>query len=516
MRWNSSLTYSIGCLLTIFSISNAFCSSPRPLAADPTSDPTKSIEMASVRDEINPKTLEDLTTLSEIAKTGKVARAVAFPGGGIRGIIQAGIAKYIEERTGHSFSELFHMMSGTSTGGIIAAALSAPSEENPEKARMKASEIEDLYMQRGKEIFKEKSFFEKLFSLFTSKYSEKPLEKILYEMCGDLKLSDAINDLMITIYNRTLGRGELLKSHFAREAARLSQAPSSSESLHHQAATSSFTTSPVSDADSQHTRAETITETVLASSLDQQRSDSSSPISMQEEASSQASSSTVTPSDSKTSVYSAMTYFDATLRGDDSKYRKDYYLSDVERGTTAAPSFFKHKEILPIGGSKVDMISAVDGGLFANDPTLFTLIEMFKIYPNADAYFLLTIGNGSPRYKEKPVKSILDIAMQTPDLLMANNSTSQRHIMKVLGPQYNKPVYYHEIQMHIPQEHAEMDDVSTDNMQFLQRVAREYTQRTPLIDMIIDEILALPRIPRSEIVISDDTPEVLSNFHMMR
>lgn len=93
-----------------------------------------------------------------------VARILSIDGGGIRGIIPGLILEYIEDRTQKSISELFHMVAGTSTGGILACTLTAPILEGKPR---KCSEIVDLYRKRGKEIFS-RSFWKGFGSLGTA------------------------------------------------------------------------------------------------------------------------------------------------------------------------------------------------------------------------------------------------------------------------------------------------------------------------------------------------------------
>ena len=53
---------------------------------------------------------------------------LSIDGGGIRGIIPAMILADIERRTGHRIAEMFDMIAGTSTGGILALGLTVPEE----------------------------------------------------------------------------------------------------------------------------------------------------------------------------------------------------------------------------------------------------------------------------------------------------------------------------------------------------------------------------------------------------
>ena len=56
-------------------------------------------------------------------------RILAIDGGGIRGIIPALVLAEIEDRTGRRVADLFDLVAGTSTGGILAAALTRPGDE---------------------------------------------------------------------------------------------------------------------------------------------------------------------------------------------------------------------------------------------------------------------------------------------------------------------------------------------------------------------------------------------------
>ena len=49
---------------------------------------------------------------------------LALDGGGIRGVIPARVLDAIEQRTGRPISQLFDLVAGTSTGGILALGLS--------------------------------------------------------------------------------------------------------------------------------------------------------------------------------------------------------------------------------------------------------------------------------------------------------------------------------------------------------------------------------------------------------
>ena len=143
------------------------------------------------------------------------ARILSIDGGGIRGIIPALILQRIEERTGKQVSEMFHMIAGTSTGGILACTLTASGVDGKPHP---AADIADLYRKRGSEIFNSSFWhgFGSLGGIVDEKYESKNLERILKKYLGATKLSDIAQDLLITTYNIKTRQPFFFKSWKAR------------------------------------------------------------------------------------------------------------------------------------------------------------------------------------------------------------------------------------------------------------------------------------------------------------
>ncbi|KAJ5067043.1 calcium-independent phospholipase a2-gamma [Anaeramoeba ignava] len=91
----------------------------------------------------------------------KIFRCLSIDGGGIRGIIPLVILCEIEKKTNKSISELFDFISGTSTGGIIALALSIRElKQNNDKftnpvfnSKFSAETLLDYYKNLGQTVF---------------------------------------------------------------------------------------------------------------------------------------------------------------------------------------------------------------------------------------------------------------------------------------------------------------------------------------------------------------------------
>ena len=129
-------------------------------------------------------------------------RVLAIDGGGIRGIIPAMIMDEIEKRTGKPIAKLFHLIAGTSTGGILALGLTRPDPRNQDSPKYTAKEAIGLYDNDGARIFS-RSVWHRIhsrFGLADEKYPAKGIEAVLDEYLGDARISDALTDVLITSY----------------------------------------------------------------------------------------------------------------------------------------------------------------------------------------------------------------------------------------------------------------------------------------------------------------------------
>lgn len=124
-------------------------------------------------------------------------RILAMDGGGMKGLATVRILKEIENGTGKQIHEMFDLICGTSTGGMLAVALGIK--------LMSLEQCEDIYKNLGKLVFAEPvpkdneaaTWREKLDQLYKSssqsfrvvvhgsKHSADQFERLLKEMCAD-------------------------------------------------------------------------------------------------------------------------------------------------------------------------------------------------------------------------------------------------------------------------------------------------------------------------------------------
>ncbi len=319
----------------------------------------------------------------------KKFRILTIDGGGIRGIIPAIILMELEKqleiitnRTDIFISDYFDLISGNSTGGIIACGLLST------KPRFKAKDLLDLYMEKGKLIFEKTWFyrFRSKFGLGNAQFSKKNIEKILKESFGDSTMKDFAKLGLIPAY-----------------------------------------------------------------SLE----------------------------DAKPYFFTNRNYMtDST----------DFFIRDVARATSAAPTFFEPALVTNIEGFSRAFI---DGGMFANNPTLCAYAEATKIKPDItpNDMIILSLGTGGVRnkYKYKEAKDWGLVGWAVPViniLLAANQDVVDYQINKLFDSEHIRSAggLYSRIDSPIPDESKSMDDVSDENLKRLEEFGHS------LIEMFSDEI----------------------------
>ena len=158
-------------------------------------------------------------------------RVLSIDGGGIRGIIPALVLAHLEQHAGKPCSEMFDLMVGTSTGGMLALGLSIG--DGNDKALFTAQQLVKLYEEHGGDIF-EQSLWRKVRSaggILEEAYSHEALEATLNQYFGERALSECRVPTMVTSYDIQHRRTVFLKSWhsdhsglLSREAARATTA----------------------------------------------------------------------------------------------------------------------------------------------------------------------------------------------------------------------------------------------------------------------------------------------------
>ncbi len=166
---------------------------------------------------------------------------LAIDGGGIRGLLPARILQEIQYRLrasgdGEPLARHFDLIAGTSTGALIALGTALLDREGAE--RYTASEIVDLYLHRGKEIFppRLRTTVHTAIQAFRNKYAADGLEDLLRDLYGEASLRSAATNLLITSFDTEAMEPHCMKGrpcdgrwasdfdYYMRDAARASAA----------------------------------------------------------------------------------------------------------------------------------------------------------------------------------------------------------------------------------------------------------------------------------------------------
>ena len=309
-------------------------------------------------------------------------RILSIDGGGIRGIIPTMVLQAILGTT--KAQDAFHIIAGTSTGGIIASALAKP---NP----LNLDQILSLYVDHGYDIFN-KDEENPIHDVRGPRYQPDALVSQLQAELGDTYLSDVKDtELLVPSY-----------------AIRL----------------------PEPDQDGN----------------------------------------TAAP------MFFRSWQARGVLLSGKPANKYDFKLAQIARATSAAPTYFPPAVIQNRAGQAFTMI---DGGVFANNPTICAMIEAYHLYHSTE-FLIVSLGTGMmpAQVDANAAASWGDIAWASPiiSILMDGNAqTVAFEVDELLGEdQYTRL----DISLASPTPQGEtvdsaMDDAIQANLQALQDKANQ-------------------------------------------
>ena len=146
----------------------------------------------------------------------------------------------------------------------------------------------------------------------------------------------------------------------------------------------------------------------------------------------------------------------------------DYLVKDVARATSAAPVFFEAARIKSL--SKVPY-PLIDGGVFANNPTLCAYAELrhkFPQKPTAKDMAILSIGTGDLEkpYDYKSVKNWGAVEWIKPllDIMMSGVSETVHYQLSQIFDTIDHPEQYLRVNSRLAHAKPDMDDASAENL----------------------------------------------------
>lgn len=157
---------------------------------------------------------------------------------------------------------------------------------------------------------------------------------------------------------------------------------------------------------------------------------------------------------------------------------KDYYLRDVGRATSAAPTYFDPVEIRSMGRDSMDIF--IDGGVGINNPTISSVVYAIELFGINRPFFVLSIGCGSydevyhrsVRYDKfhNNAMGVFDWSTEIIDILM-NSVNDVAHYQAMMGL---KPKYYYRLQVPMDGALLSMDNADPANIEKLISAAKQF------------------------------------------
>ncbi len=295
-------------------------------------------------------------------------KVLAIDGGGIRGIIPALVLAEIEQRTGKGTAELFDLIAGTSTGGILALGLSKPGRDG--RPQYTAQDLVKLYETEGKRIFSRSLWhrIRALGNLLDEKYPSKGIETVLREYFGEARLGDALAEVIITSYDIERRNPFFFKSRRAQEKG------------------------------------------------------------------------------------------------------YNFLMRDVARATSAAPTYFEALQLFDLENPS-EYYPLVDGGIFANNPTMCGYVEAKRTRERKTDFLVVSLGTGLYTrpllYKKAKDWGLAEWAVPILDVVFDGVSDTVDYQMRQLLPAESGVQRYYRFQAKLDEKNDKMDDTDPDNLREL-------------------------------------------------
>ncbi len=176
---------------------------------------------------------------------------------------------------------------------------------------------------------------------------------------------------------------------------------------------------------------------------------------------------------------------------------KDFFLRNVIRSTTAAPTYFKPSKIQ----MNEDKYYLIDGGVFANNPSMCAYAEARTLNfpnkinnPSAKEMVIISIGCGSVKkpypYKKAKKWGAIGWIMPLIDVLMSGNAETIHYQLQQLFKTTEPEKNYYRLEPKIYPANPAMDDASKENIEKLVLSGKEYVfDNKTLLDNIVDILI---------------------------
>jgi len=143
-------------------------------------------------------------------------KILSIDGGGLRGIVPLIILQEIEKRTGKKAHQLFDMMVGTSTGGLISSCLTIRKSKDSIEPMYSVDDLIKMYSDYAHIIFPTPTSFgkilDKLTNLWHPEFSDKGIKEVLHKFISDQKITESMLPIIVPTYDLSSNKPVLFKT----------------------------------------------------------------------------------------------------------------------------------------------------------------------------------------------------------------------------------------------------------------------------------------------------------------
>jgi len=153
---------------------------------------------------------------------GRLVTVLSIDGGGVRGIIPGTILAFLEQKlqefdgSDARIADYFDVVAGTSTGGLVAAMLTAPNAQD--RPLFAAKDINKFYLEHCPNIFPAvcKGPLGLFKNMMGPKYNGQHLHSVVKELLGDTRVDQTLKSIVIPTFDIKLLQPIIFSTYDAR------------------------------------------------------------------------------------------------------------------------------------------------------------------------------------------------------------------------------------------------------------------------------------------------------------
>jgi patatin-like phospholipase/acyl hydrolase len=142
---------------------------------------------------------------------------------------------------------------------------------------------------------------------------------------------------------------------------------------------------------------------------------------------------------------------------------RDFLAREVARATSAAPTYFQPAKVKSMAG---ESYAFIDGGVFANNPGMAALVAARWLYPQAEAFEILSLGTGTMErpipYEDAKNWGLMGWARPVISVMMGGNSATVHYQLREIADTFKVAVHYNRFEIDLGQDPDDLNAVNDD------------------------------------------------------